>query len=304
MTRLDEMDLNEVSIKYESIFIKLIGEPTFNKILLKISNIYKEYILFINKKYKVKKGTFGRGELKWGRNIIWGWYIELLLKDLLIKNPNIKKIEFTGGDSSHKFNYNQIEKEISIEGTKTTIPDFLITLNNGKEFFLELKTAAVEVFTIKKTNVERLYKEVAYNGKLSLILMIDLENELFSLENLKYFHLLTPFENKRMEGQLCYNFPPPDRKIDNLLIETFEQYFDESIFSLDDIKKIKALKLAEDLGNKRLIKIIKNKISYEKKEKEKSIKINSINEQLEKIKEKNPEIDLGWSVIYKELGLD
>lgn len=304
MTRLDEMDLNEISIKYRSIFNSLISDSVFVNIHDNIENIYNEYITYINKKYKIKGGTLGRGELKWGRNIMWGWYIELLLKELLSKNKEIKKIEFIGGDSSHQFKYDDVEKKISIIGKKTVEPDFLVILKNNKSFCVELKTAAVEVFSIKKGNIEQLYIETAYNNRITVIMMIDLENELYSLENLSYCNILRPFVNQRMEGQLCYNFPAPEQQIADLIKENFDEYLDENIFKLDIIKKLKALKKAEEINNKRFIKIIKNKMSLEKKEENKEIKLDEMNKEIEKIRTKCPEVTMSWNEIYNELRIN
>lgn len=303
MPRLDEMDLNEITIKYRSIFNELISEKNFNNILLEIEKIYNEYIIYVNKKYKVKGGTLGRGELKWGRNIIWGWYIEMLIKELLRKNNNIADISFIGGDHHHNFVFNDKDKKIEINGKKSTEPDFLIKLNNNKIFCIELKTAAVEVFSIKKGNVEQLYKETAYNERITLILMIDLENELYSIENLNYFNILKPFVNQRMEGQLCYNFPVPEDKLDNLMFENFNDYLDENIFKLDNIKKLRALRKAENNNNLFLTKIIKYKISLEKKEEDKEIKLEKAEEEIKKIKDKCPDVSMSWEDIYQELDL-
>ena len=83
MTRLDEMDFNEISLKYKDMFGDLVDNHIFDKIKNEIENLYDSYIAKVTKdKYKVKGGTFGRGELKWGRNIIWGWYIEALIKEV------------------------------------------------------------------------------------------------------------------------------------------------------------------------------------------------------------------------------
>jgi hypothetical protein len=300
MTRLDEMDFNEITIKYKDIFKNIISEDVFTKIKNGIENIYNEYITFININYKIKGGTLGRGELKWGRNIIWGWYIEMLLRELLSKNAGIKKVEFIGGDLSHKFIFTD-DKRIEILGKKSVEPDFLITLHNDKKFCIELKTAAVEVFSIKKGNIEQLYKETAYNNRITLILMVDLENELYSLENLTYFNILQPFVNQRMEGQLCYNFPSPEKVISNIISENFEDYLDESIFSHIKIKKLKALKKAEDIEDKRFVRIIKNKIALEKKEENMKVAHDLFEIEVLNIKKKCPEIDMEWDEIYKAL---
>ncbi len=301
MTRLDEMDFNEITIKYKEIFNNLLSVLLFDKIKLNIEGIYNEYISYVNKKYKVKGGTFGRGELKWGRNIIWGWYVESLLKEFLIKNEKIEKISFYGGDSSHKFLYNDQEKKIDIKGKKTVEPDFLIKLKNIDEFCVELKTAAVEVFSIKKGNIEQLYKETAYNDRITLIIMIDLENELYSIENLNYFNLAYPFINQRMEGQLCYNFPVPEKKINLLFKEDFNSYLDNDIFSIDKIKKLKALKKAEDIKDKIFIRIIKNKLRLEKYEEDKIFHMENFDNKISLIEERCPDISMTWEKIYSKL---
>ncbi|HMP29107.1 MAG TPA: hypothetical protein PKE08_00520 [Candidatus Paceibacterota bacterium] len=301
MTRLDEMDFNEITIKYKSIFSNLIDNTNFYQIKKEIENIYNEYIVCVNKQFKIKGGTLGRGEIKWGRNIIWGWYIEMLIREILLKNKNIKKIDFIGGDLSHKFVYSEKEKTIDIIGKKTVEPDFLITLKNNDIFCLELKTAAVEVFSIKKGNIEQLYKETAYNDRITVIMMVDLENKLYSIENLKYFSLLQPFINQRMEGQLCYHFPSPNLEINKLLEQDFDEYLDVEIFNIENIKKLKALKKAEDINDERFIKIIKNKISIERKEQEIDIHLKEHKEKIEKIKKRCPDVSIGWDEIYKHL---
>lgn len=304
MARLDEMDLNEISIKYKSIFHNLIADQKFNEIKIEIEKIYDEYITYTNKKYKVKKGTFGRGELKWGRNMIWGWYIEALIREVLLQNKTISNVDFLGGDSSHKFSYNEETKIISVDGIKNTQPDFLIELKNGKNFCLELKTAAAGVFSVKKGNVQQLYMETAYNNRITVIMMIDLENQLYSLENLSYFNVSKPFVNQRMEGQLCYHFPSPEDRIEYLIEQDFNEYLDDEIFNLDSIKKLKALKKAEDINDKRFIKIIKNKISIEKKKEDRDLHIDNMNISINKIEVKYPEVNMSWDEIYNKLGIE
>ncbi len=304
MARLDEMDFDEISLKYKDMFNDLIDASIFRKIKKRIGELYDEYITKITKeKYKVKGGTFGRGELKWGRNIIWGWYIESLIKEILLKNKNLKSVDYLGGDSSHSFLYDHTAKKIEIVGVKSVTPDFLISLNNNKTFTIELKTAAVEVFSIKKGNIEQLYKETAYNNRINLILMIDLENELFSIENLVYFNSLTPFVNQRMEGQLCYHFPAPDKKLAELLTLDFNQYLDENIFKIEMVKKLKALKQAEDIENERLINIIKNKINTEKLTDNLKFQTKEIEKKINNIKSRYPEIEKSWKDIYNEVGI-
>ncbi len=301
LPRLDEMDFQQIANLYEKIFIYKLKREIFIKVKNDIQNIYEEFVKYESLEFKIKGGTLGRGEIKWGRNIIWGWFIEELFLEYLKLNKNISNIKLLGGDSSHKFIYNGEEKKIIVEGIKSVQPDFIITLNNGKKFCLELKTSAKKVFTIKKGNVEQLYKESAYNNHITLILMIDLVNQIFSLENLKYFSTLKPFVNQRIEGQLCYNFPTPESSIVDLKEEDFGFYIDETIFELEYIKKLKAQKLAEGKKDKRLIKIIKNKIKLEKKKEEKIYQIDLYDNAINNIINKCPEIEMSWQEIYKEL---
>lgn len=304
MNRLDEMDFNEIKICYKDIFKSLIDPKQFEIISNKIENQYNEYIEYINiKKYK-SPNTMGRGAIKYGRNIIWGWYIEDLVMLILAKNNQIKSIEKLGGDKSNSFIYDNNERKIKIEGEKTVIPDFKIINTDGVEYCIELKTAAKEVFTIKQGNIEQLYKEPAVNNRITVILMIDLSNKLYSIENLKYFTNLHPFPNQRMEGQLCYNFPVPNKLLKNLEQENFNLYLDESIFLLDYVKKLKALDTAIKTNNEIFKRIIEAKLKIEK------LRINiEINNELwdKKIKSIQQKCsrseNISWDEIYKELNL-
>lgn len=303
MKRLDEMDFNEISIEYNEIF-NFINADIMLSIKNEIENTYDEYLKYCKNNFKVKGGTLGRGEIKWGRNIIWGWYIEKIMYEIFKQNQNIKNIEFYGGDSAHKFNYDINNKKIIIEGAKETKPDFLLTLDNNIQFCIELKTAAKEVFTIKKGNVEQLYLEAGYNNRITLILMIDLENKLFSIQNLEYFHYLKPFINQRMEGQLCYNFPIPEENLELLTQLNFKKYLDNKLFDIIEVKKIKALKIAEENNNKYLIDLIKNKIKLDKIKEEKNYNIELYDEKISKILLKNKELDkMTWNDIFNMLNI-
>ena len=297
MKRLDEMDFNEISIEYEEIF-DFCDKQALIKIKDCINLIYEKYIKNIKNGFKIKGGTLGRGELKWGRNIIWGWYIEKIILEILKNNKYVSNIEFYGGDLSHEFIYDNTTKKILIEGIKETKPDFLIKLKSGIEICIELKTAAKGIFTIKKGNVEQLYKEAGYNNRITLILMIDLENKLNILENLKYFYLLKPFVNQRMEGQLCYNFSIPNIQLLNLENADFNDYIDNTLFDLLDVKKLKALHIAESINNQELIKLIKNKIKLDSIIEDKNFNIEVFNEKINNIKIKCKNIDTSWEEIF------
>ncbi len=302
MDRLDEMDFNQIKICYNSIFSLYINKTKFTKISKNIESIYDEYITYVdNKKYKAPS-NMGRGALKYGRNIIWGWYIEDIIIMILNDNKNISTIKHNGGDATHKFLYNHSEKNIKIDGIKTVVPDFKIISKKNIEYCIELKTAAKEVFTIKKSNVNQLYNEPAINNRITIILMIDLKNKLFSVENLQYFSTLKPFPNARMEGQLCYNFPAPDKPLSDLKNEYFDHYLDNNIFNLDYIKKLKALNKAKISNNLRLKRIIKNKLSIERKLEDRDLNYEEETNKIKKIKEKIPEVEtMSWNDIYKEL---
>ncbi len=303
MKRLDDMDFNEVSLLYKKLFASMLDTTCFDTIKNNFNNIYDKYLEHFNNGYR-SKSTLGRSSLQWGRNIIWGWFIETLLREVLLKNKNIKTVDFVGGDSKHRFIYTAETKIITIQGQKTVEPDFIVTLKNGKTFYIELKTAAKEIFTIKKGNIEQLYKSSAYNDKITVILMVDLINKFYSIQNLKYFNNLKPFVNQRMEGQLCYQFPSPNTPIPDIINENLEQYLDETIFLLDIIKKLKALKIAESVNNKELVKIIKNKMMLEKKEEDKKKKIEDFDIEINKIIEKCPKITkISWEEIFNILGL-
>lgn len=302
MKRLDEMDFNEISIEYNEMF-NFIEKSILDKIKQEISNIYDEYIKYTKKDYKVKGGTFGRGELKWGRNIIWGWYVEKIIYEILKQNNNLKKITLYGGDKTHHFIYNDTDKKIEIEGMKETKPDFLLIDNNDNEFCIELKTAAREVFSIKKGNIEQLYKEAGNYNRITLILMIDLQNKVYSIENLKYFYQLKPFVNQRMEGQLCYNFPAPDKQLNLLQNMKFDTYIDNSIFDILEVKKIKALKVATELNNKEYIKLITAKIKLDKIEEEKQFQIEQFDFQIQNIIEKYSNVNVSWNTIFEKLNI-
>lgn len=119
MKRLDDMDFNEISLLYKNLFFNLIEDNKFNDIKLKFNNIYDKYLEYYNNRYR-SKSTLGRGSLQWGRNIIWSWFIETILKEILLKNKNIKSVEFVGGDSKHQFIYIDETKNITIEGQKNS----------------------------------------------------------------------------------------------------------------------------------------------------------------------------------------
>ncbi|MBS8122078.1 hypothetical protein [Candidatus Vampirococcus lugosii] len=298
--RLDEMEFVEISSRYQTIFSDLIGKNKFEKIEKENYDKYKLLQEYINKGYKFKGGAMGRSPITYGRNMLYGWFLEDLLFYLLSKNLSINLIEGFGDDSKHDFFIND-KNQIEIYGSKTTQPDYIIKLNNGKEFLLELKSASKGIFSIKKGNIDQLSKSCAYNGKITLILMIDLLTGSYDLKGLNFFKSNRPFVNQRMEGQLCYDFPVPKNEIKNLINENFNEYLDEDIFNDEFIKKLSLLKIAEDKNNQLYKRIIKQKMRIEKLEEELNYHNESIKQKIQEIKQKHPLTTKSWLDIEKEL---
>ena len=128
------MELNEVDSLYRIMFGHIISKSSYKKAYESCLENYNEMIRSENKKINPPP-SMGRG-WKYVRNMIYGWFVEDLFYELLKLNKNIKLIELTGNDKMHKIIYDYKTKKSKIEGTKTTKPDFLITLNNGEKIFL------------------------------------------------------------------------------------------------------------------------------------------------------------------------
>lgn len=261
--RLDEMKFEEVKVYYK----KIVSDELSSEIFKSISDLYeKKYNQVYNKHYvegyKVS-GGMGRG-FKYILAMLYGWYIEELIFNILLKNIYIQDIEYAGNDSEHEFIFDDVNKKIKIAGEKTTNPDFLITLKNGKKFYIELKTAAAGVFTIKKGNVMQLYKTIATTNIYSIILMVDIVKGMYTFKDLNYFSSSHPFVNQRMEGQLCYNFPIPDKDFIELIQEDFMANYNDEIFDNEIVFKYKILNLAKNCDPS-ILKIAKNKLSYDNK---------------------------------------
>lgn len=259
--RLDDMKIEDVKELYERIFDKYISKKKQEEIYFKYMKKYDEMKLKENEGYKVSN-SMGRG-FKYLTNVLYGWYIEELFVEVLKNNKNIIKIELTGNDSSHSFIYTD-EKKVKIVGEKTTVPDFLLTLIDGTKIYLELKTSATEVYTIKTGNVEQLQKTMGETNIYSLIVMIDLISGFYEIKDISFFLNSFPFINNRMEGQLCYDFPKPFKEIQSLLYEKFNEYIKYEMFERDEIKKYKCKYIAERNGDKELLKKINSKIKMDK----------------------------------------
>lgn len=287
--RLDDMTIEQVRDLYN---------PMFNHLIKKeiLDEIYNEYLVKYNEmKFAEENGytpPSGMGrKFNYLRNILYGWYIEELFFLLIKENPNVKKVEYSGNDAQHTFIYDHKNKKVTIAGTKTTNPDFLITLITGVKLYMELKTAAAEVYSIKVGNVKQLYKTMGYTNIYSMIIMVDLVKEKYEIKDLSFFINSHPFVNQRMEGQLCYDFPIPNKNFCLLKNENFESYINYSMFNIDDVKKYNALKRAEDKGDKAKIKEIKNKISLDNIKSEFNYLKANYEEKINKIISKSPNID-------------
>lgn len=299
--RLDDMTIEEVRNLYNPMFQDLISEEI-------LDNIYNKYLSkYLEMKEAEKNGytaPSGMGRrFNYLKNILYGWYIEDLFFLLFQQNPNVKRVEFAGNDAEHQLKYDHENKKVSIGGVKTTNPDFLITLNTGTQIYLELKTAAAEVYSIKVGNVKQLYKTMGYTDIYSMIIMVDLVNEKYEIKDLVFFMNSFPFVNQRMEGQLCYDFPVPQKHFFLLKNEDFESYIDHSMFDVEDVEKYRALKLAEQKGDKSKIKDVKNKISLDELLSEFKYQKEELDRKMEKLVLKSPNIEFQtWDDILLDLG--
>lgn len=308
MKRLDEMEFIEISNIYQQMVKDILNENTFRKIKTEYEEKSIQFMKYVDKGYKIKGGTLGRGELKYSRNIIYGWFLEKLILKIIEKNKSIQNIKFSGNDGTHNFFINE-EDKIEITGSKTTIPDFLIEFKNGKKLLMELKSAAREIFTIKKGNVKSLLKSAAFEKIPTSIMMIDLVNATFEIKNLKYFINLQPFVNHAMEGQLCYDFPRPTIKISNLHNQDICQYADKNIFNFEIVKKYIVLAKASlsqpKKGKATILKkyktMINKKIKLEELDEKLIISQQDFNNKIDNIRFKYPDVDKSWDKIDKEI---
>lgn len=297
---LRDMDFEEVSIKYENLFISIIWEKLFKKINEEYRNKYINFIRYKEKWYDSPTSMW-RDKIAYGRNIIYWWFCEELIIELLRKNKYISKVSLFWKDKQHDFLYNHNSKEIKIDGEKSTDPDIELILKDWNEFLIELKTANKGVFTIKRGNVESLFKSVANYNTFCLIMMLDLSEWNFEIKDLTFFENEKPFSNANMEWQICYNFPIPDKKLKTLTDINFSSF--ANILMLENlwVKKFKLLKIALEKNNKLWEKIIKNKIKLEKIEEEMNINISDFKRKMYDIKIKYPQIEMSWEDIELEI---
>ena len=298
--RLDEMELNEVDNLCKTMFGNIVSKNSYKKAYESCLNNYNEMIQAENKKISPPP-SMGRG-WKYVRNMIYGWFVEDLFYELLKINTNIKLIELTGNDKMHKIIYDYKTKKSKIEGEKTTKPDYLITLKNDKKIFLELKTAAKGVYSIKAGNVKQLYKTMGESQIFSCIVMIDLVNATYSIHSIEDFINQHPFVNNRMEGQLCYDIPKPTKTFSELKDENLSKYIKKELFEILEVKKYKYLQKAT--GNKEIMNIISSKIKIDDLYFEFKFKEQEFNNNVNKIASKIRYIDIvktSWDKIFKRM---
>lgn len=298
--RLDELELSEVDNMYKLMFGNLISDCDYKKAYELCSVNYSEMIKAENNKI-APPPSMGRG-YKYVRNMIYGWFFEDLFYELLKKNKTIKNIELTGNDREHKIIYDYTTKKSKILGEKTTFPDYLLTLNDGNKMYLELKTAAKGIYSIKIGNVKQLYKTMGESQIFSCIIMIDLVNETYSIHSVESFINQHPFVNNRMEGQLCYYIPQPTNSFSNLINENFTSYIKNEIFNITDVKKYEYLMKAKD--NNKDVKLISEKIKLDDLYFDFKFREQEFNNTIEKISNKFKDIDIvntTWEDLFKRI---
>lgn len=295
-----DMDFEEISIKYENLFSKIIWNELFKKINDEYRNKYQIFIRYKNEWYDSPSAMW-RDKIAYGRNIIYWWFVEDLIIKVLEKNLYIKSVNLFWKDKNHDFIYNHEIKKIQIDWEKSTDPDIEIVLKNWNKFLLELKTANKDIFSIKRWNVESLFSSVANYEQFCLIMMLDLAKWLFEIKDLTYFETQKPFSNANMEWQICYNFPTPNTWIETLTKINFDSFANLLVLENIWVKKFKLLKIAIEKENKTWKKIIENKIKLEKLEEEMNINIDDFKDRIEKIKVKTPEVEMSWEKIESEI---
>lgn len=293
---LRDMDFEELSIKYETLFLNLIWEELFNKINEEYRSKYQTFIRYKEKWYDSPSAMW-RDKIAYWRNIIYWWFCEELIIKVLELNNKISSVKLFWKDKIHDFIYNHEEKKIKIDWEKSTDPDIEVVLKNWKNFLLELKTANKDIFTIKRWNVESLFSSVANYDKFCLIMMLDLAKWLYEIKDLTYFENEKPFSNANMEWQICYNFPIPNYNLESLKRIDLDLFSNVLVLENIIVKKFRLLKIANEKWNKKLIKIIKNKITIEKLEEEMNINIYDFQKRIDNIKTKVPEVIESWEEI-------
>lgn len=300
--RLDDMGFDEISRRYAAFFKEIIGEKKFQEILNSNKLKYERMTAAVKKGLKFTGGTMGRADLQYGRNMLYGWFLEELILFVVRKNCQVETAEFFGEDKEHDF----VEEEgkIRILGKKSTEPDYLALLPNDKRLFLELKSAAKNVYSIKKGNVKNLTRSFVDHSIPTTILMIDLNTGKYEIKGIGFFKGKKPFVNQRMEGQLCYDFPEPSKPMQEFPAENLTQLVVESETELRGDtywKGYRLLKKAREVGARNLEKAIIDKIRIEELEAKKRIQSRTLEERINKIKKRRKKACLSWEEIEREL---
>jgi hypothetical protein len=263
MKSLDKIDFDDLSATYEGQFEGLVDKDCFELIQNEMKEKSQELKFYFDKNYKIVGVPLNRHPIEWGFKVIRGWHGEELIKEALKKNKSFKRIIPLGGDKTHTLVINHKKQEVRIQGNKSSTPDLLGELRGGNDLSIEIKLAAKGAFTVKKTNVDRLYKEAAHYNRIGIILMLDIVKGLYSIENLSYFYNKVPFPNHTQERQLCFKFPIPKTSIKKLLAEEFEKFIDPNIFHLPLVKHFKSIRIAETTKDLSNACTMKNKIKVE-----------------------------------------
>ena len=129
--------------------------------------------------------------------------------------------------------------------------------------------------------------------------MLDLVQGLYEIKDLNFFLNQKPFPNANMEGQLCYDFPSPSNSFKTLLNLDFDPFLDLSILENLQVKKFRLLKIALEKGNKKIAKIIENKLKLEKLEEQKEMDIQEYNRKIQNIIQKDKTVLKTWEEIER-----
>ncbi len=293
---LRDMNIDEIFDIYLKIFNEIICKNFIDQKFTEYKNKYNKFIEYKKLGYN-SPSAMGRDKIAYGRTIIYGWLIEELVAELFRSNLSVELVKNCGQDKEHDFVYCNISKNIKISGKKSSDPDLQVILKNSAVFFLEIKTAVKNIFTFKMGGLKSLYKTSAEHEKPCIIFMLDLDKGLYNIVNLSYFENKSPFVNRNLEGQLCYNLPTPDKKLNELLTDNLNSYFDENFLNYSHIKKYRLLKIAKNSKNKKIIKIIENKMKIENLE----LELKNFQDEIKVIEEIDKDVLKSWDEIEQIL---
>jgi hypothetical protein len=293
---LRDMNIDEIIYIYSGLFNGIICKNFTDQKFVEYKNKYNKFIKYKELGYN-SPTAMGRDKIAYGRTIIYGWLIEELVAELFRSNFLVKSVNYCGQDKEHDFVYCDISKNIKISGKKSSDPDLQVVLKNSEVFFLEIKTAVKNIFTFKMGGLKSLYKTSAEHETPCIIFMLDLDKGLYNIVNLNYFENKSPFANQNLEGQLCYNLPTPDKKLNELLIDNLDFYLDKNFLSYNYIKKYRLLKIAKNSKNKKIIKIIENKMKIENIE----LELKNFHDEIKIIEEIDKDVLKSWDEIEQIL---